>query len=63
MRSKRADMRQLLNQAGERRPQLLTAAYGHGAERLSELAHAMMKTDNGRLWLPAAYARQPQHRG
>ena len=62
-RSKRADMRQVLNQAAERRSMLLTAAYGHGAKRLSELAHATRKTDNGRLWLPAAHARRPQHRG
>ena len=31
------------------------------AERLSELAHATRKTDNGRLWLPAAHARRPEH--
>ena len=54
----------MLNQATSgRASQLLTAAYGHGAERLSELAHATRKTDNGRLWLPAAHARRPQHRG
>ena len=52
-------------QSSGRASQLLTAAYGHGAERLSELAHphATRKTDNGRLWLPAAHARRPQHRG
>ena len=40
----------------------IAAAYGHGAERLSELAHVTRKTENGRLWLPAAHARRPQHR-
>ena len=65
MRSKRADMRHRcsIKRQSVAASQLLTAAYGHGAERLSELAHATRKTDNGRLWLPAAHARRPQHRG
>ena len=33
----------------ERSSQLLTAAYGHGAERLAELSHVMPMTDIGRL--------------
>ena len=38
-------------QSSGRASQLLTAAYGHGAERLAELSHAMRTTDFGRLWL------------
>ena len=57
MRSKREDMQKQLNQAVERRS-CSPPRIGHGAKRLSELAHAMMKTDNGRLWLLAANARR-----
>ena len=42
---------------------VLTAAYGHGAERLAELSYAMITTGTGRIWLPAAHARRHQHRG
>ena len=48
-------------QSSGRASQLLTAAYGHAAERLAELSHAMRTTDVGRLWLPAAHARRPEH--
>ena len=41
-------------QSSGRASQLLTAVYGHGAKRLAELFHAMIKTNNGRLWLPSA---------
>ena len=62
MHSKRADMRKLLNQAAERRncspPR---TPYSHGAKRLAELSHVMITTDVGRLWLPAAHARRPEH--
>ena len=45
--------------SGRASHELLTAAYGYGAERLRELSHAMRKIDNGRIWLSAAHARQP----
>ena len=59
MRGKRADTRKARYQVGESVAELLTAAYGHGAERRGELSHAMRKIDNGRIWLSAAHARQP----
>ena len=39
--------------------QLLIAAYGYGAGEDLELSHAIMNTNNGQLWLLAAYFRRP----
>ena len=60
MRSKLVDTRKQLNRAGYRRscssPRM---AMPMVLERIVELSHAIMKTNNGRLWLLAAYFRRP----
>ena len=61
MRAQQACGHTAAAQSSGRASQLLTAAYGHGAERLAELSHAMRTTYFGRLWLPAAHDRRPKH--
>ena len=58
MRSKLVDTQKQLNRAGYRRS-CSSPRVAMVLERIVELYHAIINTNNGQLWLLAAYFRRP----